>query len=67
MAKPLVADALWAEIAPLLPPPGPRPKGGRPPVSDRAALTGIIFVPRSGIPLRGLRAAPAARIGSTVS
>ena len=50
MARPLVPDALWAEIAPLLPPPQPRPKGGRPPVPDRAALTGILFVLKSGIP-----------------
>ena len=28
-------------VAPLLPPPRPRPKGGRPPVDDRKALTGI--------------------------
>lgn len=28
----------------------PQPKGGRPWVSDRAALTGIIFVLKSGIP-----------------
>jgi transposase len=50
MAKPLVTDALWAEIASLLPPPRPRPKGGRPPVDDRAALTGILFVLKSDIP-----------------
>ena len=50
MAKPLVSDALWAEIEPLLPPPRPRPKGGRPPVPNRAALTGILFVLKSGIP-----------------
>lgn len=50
MAKLLVSDALWGEIAPLLPPPKPRPKGGRPPVSNRAALTGILFVLKSGIP-----------------
>jgi hypothetical protein len=34
-------DALWARIAPLLPPEPPKPKGGRPRASDRAALTGI--------------------------
>lgn len=50
MARPLVPDDLWAVIAPLLPPARPRPKGGRPPIPDRAALTGIIFVLKSGIP-----------------
>ncbi len=50
MAKPLVSDELWELIAPLLPPEPPKPKGGRPPVPDRAALTGILFVLRSGIP-----------------
>ena len=48
--KPLVSDELWAVVAPLLPPEPPKPKGGRPRVSDRAALTGIIFVLKSGIP-----------------
>ena len=48
--KPLVSDELWAIVAPLLPPEPPKPKGGRPRVSDRAALTGIIFVLKSGIP-----------------
>jgi len=50
MARPLVPDDLWAAIAPLLPPARPKPKGGRPPIPDRAALTGIIFVLKSGIP-----------------
>ena len=50
MAKPLVSDELWAVVAPLLPPPRPKPKGGRPPIPDRAALTGILFVLKSGIP-----------------
>ena len=50
MAKPLVSDELWETIEPLLPPEPPKPKGGRPRVPDRAALTGIIFVLRSGIP-----------------
>ena len=50
MARPLVPDDLWAAIEPLLPPARPRPKGGRPPVPDRAALSGIVFVLKSGIP-----------------
>jgi transposase len=50
MSKPLVSDELWALVAPLLPPEPPKPKGGRPRVPDRAALTGIIFVLKSGIP-----------------
>jgi transposase len=33
-----------------LPEEPPRPKGGRPRLDDRAALTGIIFVLKSGIP-----------------
>src|ERR1700737_4634079 len=50
MAKELLPDALRAQIAPLLPPEPPKPKGGRPRVSDRAALTGILFVLKTGIP-----------------
>jgi transposase len=49
MSKALVSDDLWAVVEPLLPPEAPKPKGGRPRVSDRAALTGIIFVLKSGI------------------
>src|SRR5436190_21520234 len=51
MAKPLVSDELWARIEPLIPkrePPGEN--GGRPPIDDRAALTGILFVLKTGIP-----------------
>jgi transposase len=50
MSKPLVSDALWAHIAPLLPAERPKPRGGRPRIPDRAALTGIVFVLKSGIP-----------------
>src|SRR5512147_1109231 len=49
MAKSLLPDNLWAVIAPLLPPPRPRPKGGRPRIDDRQALTGIVFVLGTGI------------------
>jgi transposase len=50
MPAPQLSDSLWSILEPLLPPPRPRPKGGRPPISARAALTGILFVLRSGIP-----------------
>jgi transposase len=50
MAKPLLPDALWERIRPLVPPEPPKPKGGRPRVSDRACLTGIMFVLKSGTP-----------------
>ncbi len=51
MAKPLVTDELWEVIEPLLPEEPPKPKkGGRPRVRDRAALTGILFVLKTGIP-----------------
>ncbi len=50
MSKRLVTDELWEIIEPLLPPEPPKPRGGRPRVPDRLALTGIIFVLKSGIP-----------------
>jgi transposase len=57
----LISDALWEIITPLLPPEPHKPTGGRPRtisdhlgssriISDRAALTGIVFVLKSGIP-----------------
>jgi transposase len=52
MAKPLLPDELWAEIELLLPPPKPRRfrYPGRKPIDNRRALTGILFVLKSGIP-----------------
>lgn len=50
MAQPLVSDELWSVIEPLIPKHVPCTEGGRPPIDDRKALTGILFVLRSGIP-----------------
>ena len=50
MARPLLAEELWERIEPLLPPERAKPKGGRPRVSNRQALTGILFVLRTGCP-----------------
>jgi transposase len=50
MAGMLLPGALWDLIEPLLPALPPRLTGGRPRVPDRACLTGILFVLRSGIP-----------------
>lgn len=49
MAKPLVSDELWEVVAPLMPGPRPKKKAGRPRVPDRACLTGIVFVLKTGI------------------
>ena len=46
----LVPDGLWQVIQALLPPEPAKPRGGRPRIPDRACLTGILFVLRSGIP-----------------
>ena len=50
MAKPLLPDGLWERIEPLLPAEPPKPKGGRPRVPDRACLTGVLFVAKTGCP-----------------
>src|SRR4051794_24611287 len=56
MAKPLLPDALWERIKPLLPKPKKRRfrYPGRKPVEDRKALTGILFVLKTGIPWEDL-------------
>ncbi len=54
MPEALVSEGLWEVIGPLLPAESPKPKGGRPRVPGRAALEGIVYVLRSGIPWRML-------------
>ena len=50
MAKEILPDELWGVLDPLFPSPPPRPKGGRQRIPNRATLTGILFVLRTGIP-----------------
>lgn len=52
MARPILDDGLWKLIEPLLPLPKKRRRRnpGRKPIDNRAALTGILFVLRTGIP-----------------
>ena len=67
MSQRLIDDALWSRIEPILPkPPRRRWKAmGRPRVPDRAALTGILFVLRSGIPWQMLPKEMGCGSGST--
>jgi transposase len=52
----IIDDALWNRLEPLLPKRRSRHRryAGRKPIPDRAVLTGILFVLRSGIPWRML-------------
>jgi transposase len=53
MQDALVPDELWQRIEALLPAhKSGTSRGGRPPVSDRACLAGIIFMLQSGSPWR---------------
>ena len=45
MAKPLLTNEFWKTINPLLPPPKPHPRGGRPPTPHREALRGLNIEP----------------------
>src|SRR3981081_2786783 len=56
MARPLLPEELWKRVEPLLPPPNP-PRfllPGRKPIDDRKALTGILFVLKTGLPWEDL-------------
>jgi transposase len=67
MSQALVDDDLWTRIEPLLPRRRPRNRqhAGRKPIPDRAVLTGILFVLRSGIPWKMLPKEMGCGSGST--
>lgn len=48
MSRPILPDAVWLLVEPLLPHHAPSAKGGRPRITPRQALTGIPFVLKTG-------------------
>src|SRR3982074_254495 len=69
MGPALIDDDLWTQIEPLLPRRRSRNRqhAGRKPIPDRAVLTGILFVLRSGIPWKMLPKEMGVGSGSTCS
>lgn len=51
---PLLSEAQWKKIEPLLPPPPKQPRGGRPWTGNRRVLEGILWILRSGAPWKYL-------------
>ena len=54
MVARLVSDELWKEIEPLFPTYAPSSEGGRPPVSNRAVFTCVVYLLKTGIGYRDL-------------
>ena len=52
--KPIVDNKLWNSVEPVIPPKESASGRGRQPIPDRAALNGILFVLKTGIPFSGL-------------
>jgi putative transposase len=49
-----ISNPLWERIEPLLPPPKPKKKPGRPRMDDRKAMTAIFYVLRTGCQWKAL-------------
>ena len=49
-----IPDELWEQIKPLLPPPRPKKKPGRPRMDDRQAMDAIFYVLRTGCQWKAL-------------
>ena len=49
-----IPEPLWRQLEPLLPPAPPTPHGGRPRVSDRAVMSGILYRLRTGCQWRAI-------------
>ena len=54
-SAPLLTEAQWKKIAPLLPKPPKQRKGGRPWIENRRVLEGILWILRSGLAGRTCR------------
>ncbi len=52
MSKPILSEELWKIVEPLLPEPRKRRyrHPGRKPISHKQALTGILYMLKSGVP-----------------
>lgn len=66
MAQALLPEDLWSLVAAHLPTHRRSPKGGRPRINDRATLTGIQFVLKTGIPWEWMKAGDWQRIHEAV-
>ena len=54
MAWKKLTETQWAAIEPHLPPPAPKPKGGRPPLSNRQCFEGILWILWTGAQWKAL-------------
>ena len=49
-----IPEALWEQMRPVLPPPKPKKKDGRPRMDDRQAITVILYILRTGCQWKAL-------------